>query len=310
MKKNNSHKNKEQSGHAMHSVSNTKKGLFLSLILTGLFFVVELVVGLKINSVAVIADAAHNFSAAAGIGIALLATIFAMKPVSKYRTFGFLKIEMFAAWINGALLLGMAYMIFRKGFVNLLNPTPVEILPMIILSIIGLVIGGIPAVLLFQKQKTDINARGAFWHVMETVLGSFAVLLAALIIYFTGWIQADAVLGMLLAPILVIASWKILKESTRELLDLTPKNIDLSEIRKNIKKIKGVRDIHHVHVWNLTLEKTLFSAHVKIENHINHDDVLQKINSMLNKKYKIYFSTIQIEKKDYDYNEPKELDFH
>jgi len=305
----NFHKDEIEPGHVAHSVSNTKKGLIWSLILTGLFFIVELIVGFKINSVAVLADAAHNFSAAAGIGIALIATILAMKPVSQDRTFGFLKVEMFAAWINGALLLGMAYMIFRKGIINLLNPTTPEVLPMMILSIIGLIIGGIPAILLFKKQKTDINARGAFWHVMETVLGSFAVLLAALTINFTGWIQADAVFGMLLAPVLVIASWKILKESTRELLDLTPKRINLPEIKKNIKKIKGVENVYHMHVWNLSSEKTIFSAHVKIKKSINSDVVLQKVNSILNKKYNIYFSTIQIEKKGYDYKEPRELDF-
>jgi len=309
MKKDNFHNNERETKHSMYSFSNIKRGLFWSLILTGLFSIVELIIGLKINSVTVLAGAAHNFSATVGIGLALLATIFAMKPVSKYRTFGFLKLEMFAAWINGLLLLGMAYFIFIKGITNLLNPSLVRVLPMIILSIIGLFIGGIPAILLFKKQKTNMNAKGAFWHVMENLLGSLAVLLAALTIKFTGWVQADAIFGMLLAPILVIASWKILKESTRELLDLTPKKIDLSAIIKDIKKIKGVNLVHHVHVWNLTFEKILFSAHIKIGIKVDGDSILRKINSVLNKKYNIYFSTIQIERKDYKYEKPKRLDF-
>ncbi len=110
---------RQGSTHAVHAVSSTRRGLFWSFVLTGLFFVVELIVGLAIGSVAVIADAAHNFSAAAGVGIALLASVLASKPATPQRTFGFLKLEMAAAWINGFLLLLMAYLIARMGIMKL-----------------------------------------------------------------------------------------------------------------------------------------------------------------------------------------------
>jgi cobalt-zinc-cadmium efflux system protein len=284
-----------RSEHAVHAVSSTRRGLFWSLLLTASFFVVELVVGLAIGSVAVVADAAHNFSAAAGVGIALLATIFASKPPTPQRTYGFLKLEMFAAWINGFLLLLMAYLIARMGITKLLNPEAVTTLPMMILAIVGLIVGGVPAVMLFKKQKTDINVRGAFWHVMETVFGSAAVLFAALLIRYAGWLAADAILGMLLVPILVVAGWGIVKASTRGLLDLTPRHIDLVQIKDGIETLPGVVNGHHMHAWSLTTGKDLFSAHVKVSAEVDRQRLLADITKMLREEHDIYFSTLQLE---------------
>lgn len=286
---------REQSAHAVHAVSSTRRGLFWSLVLIALFFVVELVIGLAIGSVAVVADAAHNFSAAAGVGIALLATVFASKPATPQRTFGFLKLEMAAAWINGFLLLLMAYLIARMGIMRLANPEAVETLPMIILAVIGLIIGGVPAIVLFQKQKTDINVRGAFWHVMETVFGSAAVLIAALLVRYAGWLGADAVLGMLLVPVLVLAGWGIVWTASRALLDLTPKNIDLVELKKRIEAMPAVESSHHMHAWSLTTGKDVFSTHVKISGEADAQQILEDITTMLREEYAIYFSTIQLE---------------
>ncbi len=301
---------KDNSSHAMHAVSSSRRGLWWSLILTGGFFIIELVVGLRINSVAVTADAAHNFSAAAGIGIALFAAIFASKPATARRTFGFLKLEVLAALTNGILLVGMAVLIFRMGINKLLYPEMVATLPMLILAVVGLIIGGIPAVALFKKQKTDINVRGAFWHVMETVFGSAAVLAAAILSRYAGWSQADAILGMLLAPVLLVAAWGIIRESTRTLIDLTPKNLNLLEVKQSIEQINGVASIHHMHAWSITPGRNVLSAHVKIEEDAKHDDILKEITDLLKQKYQIYFSTIQLEKVCFsDNRELKEIDF-
>ena len=285
----------QQASHAGHAVSSTRKGLIWSLVLTGLFFVVELVVGFLINSVAVIADGFHNFSAAAGIGIALVAMTLAARPPIPGRTFGLLKVEVFGAFINGVLLVGMAAFVVFRGIQGLLDPSDIDPLPMLILAIIGLVIGGIPAALLYQKQKTDINARGAFWHVMQTLLGSVAVLAAALVIQFTGWTQADAVFGMLLAPILLLASWGIITESTRSLLDLTPKSLDLVDIKRKIEDITGMEGVHHLHAWSLTIGKDVLSAHVLVPSFVEAEQTLQKIQGLLKSEFNLYFSTIQME---------------
>ncbi len=294
----------------VHTVSNTKKGLFLSFLLTGIFFGIELIVGLKINSVAVIADAAHNFSAAAGVGIALLAIIFASKPPNSKRTFGFVKAEIFSAWINGIILFVMAYVIIRMGVNNLLNPGVVATTPMLILAVIGLIIGGIPAVMLYKKQKTDINVRGAFWHVMETVIGSAVVLLAALLIRYAGWMQADAILGMLLAPVLIVATWGIVKTATYALLDFTPKNLDLVEVKKEIEGIEGVEVARHIHAWTIGINKDMFSAHVKISDNADAQEILEKTTIKIKEKYNIYLSTIQIEKRSLYSEEAKEIEFN
>lgn len=281
--------------HAIHAVSSTRAGLIWSLALTGTFFLIELIVGLNIGSVALIADAAHNFSAAAGVGIALFGAIFASKPPTANRTFGFLKLEIFTAWLNGIILLIMAVFIFKMGIAKLLNPTSLKTTPMFILAGIGLIIGGIPAAMLWRKQKTDINVRGAFWHVMETVFGSAAVLAAAIIIRFTGWLPADAVLGMLLGPILIAAAWGIIKGSTRTLLDLSPEELNLLEVKKAIESIPGVDDAHHIHAWSVGIGKVVFTAHVKIAQTSDPLEILRVITQLLKEKFRIYFSTVQVE---------------
>ncbi len=306
--KNNSQIHKIESQHSAHAVSATKRGLLFSFVLTGLFFAVELVVGLQINSVAVLADAAHNFSAAAGVGIALFAILIASKPATPKRTFGFLKAEIFSAWINGMLLIVMAYMIFSKGIHNFLNPVEVQTLPMIILAFIGLAVGGIPAIMLYKKQKTDTNVKGAFWHVMETLFGSAAVLMAAVTVNLTGWVQADAFFGMLLAPVLFLAAYGIIKESTRSLLDLTPKDLDLAEIKREIEKNVGVINAHHIHAWALTDGRRIFSSHIKVQPEAEKQSILKTINSMLKEKYNIYFATIQQETECTD-QDAEEIDF-
>ncbi len=281
--------------HSAHALATTRRGLFWSFVLTGAFFVVELIVGLSIGSVAVVADAAHNFSAAAGVGIALLAAIFAARPPSPERTFGYVKAEMLAAWINGSLLLAMAVLIVWMGISKLFEPETIATGPMLLVAAIGLVIGGVPAVVLFNKQKTDINVRGAFWHVMETVFGSAAVLVAALLVRYANWSQADAILGMLLAPVLLIAAWSIIRESTGRLLDLTPKNLDLVEVREEIEAIPGVRRAHHIHAWSLGVGKDVFSAHVLVNNEADGQDILEQATALLSERHSIYFTTIQVE---------------
>jgi len=298
-----------EGSHNIHTVSKTKRGLFWSFVLTGAFFIIELIVGLRIGSVAVVADAAHNFSAAAGVGVALLAVIFAQKPPTPKRTFGFLKAEILSAWINGLVLFVMAFLVLKMGIQNLISPESVDTAQMMILAIVGLIIGGIPAILLYKKQKTDINVRGAFWHVMETVLGSAMVLIAALLVRYTGWLGADAVLGMLLAPVLFIAAWGIVKSSTMSLLDLTPKDLDLIEIKKNIESISGVLSIHHIHAWSMGSGKNNFTAHIKILKLEDSQEILKQATVMLKEKYEIYFSTIQIETECKDTNGAEDIDF-
>ncbi len=282
-----------------HALASTRRGLFWSLLLTGTFFVVELVVGLSIGSVAVVGDAAHNFSAAAGVGIALLAAVFAARPPSPARTFGYLKGEMLAAWINGFFLVVMAVLIVRMGIGKLLNPESVATGPMLALALVGLVVGGVPAVMLFEKQQTDVNVRGAFWHVLETLIGSASVLLAALLVA-AGWEQADAILGMALAPVLGIAAWSIIRESTRRLLDLTPEGVDLVRVRDEIEAMAGVTDAHHMHAWSLGEGRNLFSAHVLVEESADRQQILEALTKLLAERHEIYFSTIQVETECHD----------
>ena len=286
---------REGQPHTAHAVSSTRTGLIWSLALTGSFFLFELIVGLRVGSVALIADAAHNFSAAAGVGIALLGSIFASRPPSATRTFGYLKLEIFTAWINGAILLIMAGFIFKMGIGKLLNPTSLQTTPMFILAGIGLIIGGIPAAMLWQKQKTDVNVRGAFWHVMETVFGSAAVLLAAITVRFTGWLQADAVLGMLLGPVLIAAAWGIVRGSTKTLLDLSPEGLDVLEVKRAIGALPGVNDIHHVHAWSVGIGRTVFTAHVRIAQTYDPLETLRAATQVLKQRFHIYFSTLQVE---------------
>ena len=274
--------------------SRNQRALVISAILTGVYFVVELVAGILIDSVAVLSDAFHTFSAVAGVGIAIAAASYARRPPTPERTFGFIRAEIFGAFANGFFLLGMAIFVIVMGAMRLSDPKDLATTPMLLVAAGGLVTEVISLGLLFEGQKKNLNLKGAYWHVVQTFVGSLIIVVAALVIRFTGFLEIDPLLGIAFGFFLLWASFGIIKQSVDIFMETAPQGTDLLAIKRDIDQLPGVAGVHHMHAWTIASGRTIFSAHVLQSDETNLD-LLDQITQLLKQRYGFYFSTVQIE---------------
>lgn len=283
------------SGNTHMPPSGDRRALVISGWLTGIYFLVELGIGLWTGSVSVTSDAFHTFSAVGGILIALVAQRFSERPSSLIRTFGYVRAEILGALFNGLFLALMALVVFWMGAMRLMDPIDLPTTTMLLAAAGGIVTEVISLWLLYERQKGNLNLRGAFWHVMQTFIGSFLIVISALVIRFTGFLAIDPLLGMGFGVVLLWASWTIVKEALHILLQGAPADLDLEEAISALDRIEGVADIHHVHAWSLTTGKNLFSAHLRISDPAHAERVLKRATELLRRRFKVYFSTLQLE---------------
>ena len=288
--------NSSDKDHSLHGMEADSRVLKITGWLTGIYFFIELGLGFYSGSISVISDAFHTFSAVGGILIALIANRIAMRKPESGHTFGMKRVEIVGALINGVFLLLMAIYVFWMGYQRLRNEIEIPTGPMFLAAGGGLIIEFISIGLLYKKQKNNLNMKGAFWHVIQTFVGSIIIIVAAVVIKLTGFYAIDPILGMLFGLVLFYASWVIIKETFDILLEATPKSIDVNEVISNLQSIDGVKGIHHIHAWSLTSGKNLFSAHIAIDDKADHDEILEAAYNLLKEKFSFYFSTLQVEK--------------
>ena len=285
-----------KSMHSSHGMpTGDARALKITGWLTGIYFIIELTIGYWSGSVAVISDAFHTFSAVGGVLIALVAGYYSTRPASQYATFGLIRSEIIGALFNGLFLLIMALYVFWMGYQRLRAPVEILTGPMLWAAAGGLVTEVFALWLLFGKQKNNLNMKGAIWHIIQTFVGSLIIIVAALVIKFTGFYQIDPILGMLFGVVLFWASWGIIREATNILLQTVPEDFNLAKMVETIEKLDAVENVHHTHVWALTSGKNIVSMHVLVDSTAEQKDVLKKINNLLKEDFSVYFSTIQVE---------------
>ena len=282
-------------GHTMPSGGEPTRALAISGWLTGVYFCVELAVGIWTGSVAVLSDAFHTFSAVGGVLIALVAARLATRPATRFQTYGLIRAEIVGALINGVFLLGMAVLVFVMGSMRLQDPKSLSTTPMLAVAAGGIVTEVIAIALLYQAQKTNLNVKGAYWHILQTFAGSLIIIIAALVIRFTDFLEIDPLLGMAFGVLLFWASWTIIRSALHILLDNVPAGLDMNRVKDAIEALPDVVSVHHLHAWSLTTGKNIVSAHVLIGDFAKGEPILQTIQSMLKTQFSIYFSTIQVE---------------
>ncbi|MFV0544139.1 MAG: cation diffusion facilitator family transporter [Marinicella pacifica] len=288
------HQANDSSSHQFHGMQADAKALKITGWLTGIYFIIELALGIYSGSVAIISDAFHTFSAVGGVLIALVANKIASRPAGKLHTFGFIRAEIVGALLNGLFLLLMALYVLWMGYSRLKISIELPTHIMFISAIGGLITEFISMWVMWKGSKSNLNMKGAFWHVLQTFIGSIIIIVAAVVIKLTGWYPIDPLLGMLFGLVLFAASIGIIKNSLNILMESTPKDIEVNEIIDVLSSIDGVDNIHHVHAWSLTTGKNLFMAHVRINQPNIHERVLIEANKILQQN-DIFFSTLQIE---------------
>ena len=282
-------------GSAAGEHRNRLAAVFL---LTFAVFLIELVGGIASNSLALLADAGHMLTDVAGIGLALLAIWFAQRPASEERTFGYLRLEILAAVINAMLLFGIAAFVLFEAWRRLSEPPEVASGLMLAIALVGLAANAFSLFLLRDAQKGSLNMRGAYLEVIGDFLGSGAVIVAAIVISVTGWLQADVVASVLIGLLILPRTWHLLREAIDVLLEATPKGIRLDEVRTHILQAQGVEDVHDLHAWTITSGMNVVSAHVTLEPGADPPSVLDELCRCLSGDFDIEHSTFQLETSD------------
>lgn len=271
------------------------KALRTTAWLTGIYFIIEIGIGLYTGSIAVISDALHTFSAVGGVLLSMVAGRVAMRQPDFEKTFGLLRAEVIGALLNGFFLLGMAFMVLWMGYNRLQSPMHLPTIPILIAAAGGLITEFISIGLLYRRQKGNLNVRGAFWHILQTFVGSLIIITVAVVLQFTDFLAIDPLLGMLFGLVLIYASWGIIKESIDILLETTPKGILLEGVKEALLSIPGVKELHHMHAWTLTSGVNIYSTHLLVEDLSKAQGILDEAHRVLNEEHDFYFSTIQVE---------------
>jgi cobalt-zinc-cadmium efflux system protein len=261
-------------------------------------FAIEIAGGLASNSLALLADAGHVFTDVAGIGLALLAIRIGSRPASAGRTYGQLRIEIFAAVANAVLLFGVAGFILFEAWRRLSEPPQVGSQLMLAVALVSLVINAGSVRLLRHAQAKSLNMRAVYLEVIGDLAGSAAVVVAAVVIALTDWAGADAVASVAIALLILPRTWGLLRDATDVLLEATPKGVSMDDVRAHILDAPGVADVHDLHAWTITSGVNVVSAHVVMEADADGAAALEFLCSCLSDHFDIEHSTFQLESPD------------
>jgi cobalt-zinc-cadmium efflux system protein len=277
-----------------HSARKLGK-LRLALALTFVYMLAEAVGGWFANSLALLADAGHMLTDVAALSLTLAAIWFASRPATAKKTFGYYRLEILAAFINGIALVLISLWVIYEAFERVSKPPAVKGFELTLIATGGLVVNLICAYLLHSDHKHDLNVRGAFLHVVGDALGSVAAIVAGVLILTLGWFWADAAVSFLISLIIIFGAWNLIKESVNVLLEGTPAHINLAAVGETIRATESVRDVHDLHVWTIASGMEALSVHVIHDKTIAQTELLQIVRKKLHDEYGIDHLTIQME---------------
>ncbi|MEG6508465.1 cation diffusion facilitator family transporter [Methyloligella sp. 2.7D] len=290
-----SHGHSHGHGHS-HSHDLNERRMGLAALITGLFMAVEAGGGIVSGSLALLADAGHMLTDFASLSLAWFGFRLARRPADWKRTYGFDRFQVLIAFVNGMALLVISAWIVYEAILRLSEGAKVEGGLMMGIAALGLLVNIGAFLLLHGADRKNLNVRGAAIHVMGDLLGSVAALIAGAVIYFSGWMPIDPLLSLLVALIIIRSGWLVVRESSHILLEGAPPEIDTREIGPAlIEAVPGVKDIHHVHVWAITQERTMVTLHAGIESADKADAVVRGIKEQLKQKFGLDHATVEIE---------------
>lgn len=262
--------------------------------------ILEVIGGIWSNSLALLSDAAHIFTDVIALGIALFAIRMATRPHTPSLTYGYHRVEVFAAFINGVILIGVSAFILYEAYRRFVEPPEVSTDIMIAFASIGLAANFAMMSILAKHRKDSLNIRGAFLHVVSDALASGGVIAGGIAIMFTSLNIIDPIVGVLISALILRSAIKLCKDCARIFLEGTPKGIDMLKVKKEIEKVEGVKDVHDLHIWTITSGMYALSGHVVVKDQMlsQSKEIISKINEMLKQKFHISHSTLQLENQE------------
>lgn len=283
--------------HGAMSLGAKHRGrLWAAFAITAGFMIVELIVGLASNSLALLSDAGHMATDALGIGMALAAIIAIRRSRGRRRrTFGLYRLEVLAALANTLLLFAVAIWVVVESIARFQEPPEISTVPMLIVAVVGLAANLTSLGLLKSGAAESINVRGAYFEVLGDVLGSIGVIIAAVIIMTTGWWYADPIMAIAMALFILPRAARLGRDALRILLQTAPPHIDIPSVKERLGDLNGVTDVHDLHIWTLTSGMEVASAHLTLAEEIDGASVLNEASECLHHDFGIEHATLQIE---------------
>jgi cobalt-zinc-cadmium efflux system protein len=284
-----------------HSAAGMSEGrLKLSLLLTFGFVALELIVGARAHSLALVSDAGHNLTDGLALALSWYALWIARKPATPTRTYGFHRVGILAALANAMTLMGIALFIFVEAFHLFLHPAAIQSGPMIAVALLAVLLNTGIALGLRREAAHDVNLRSAYVHMAGDALSAVGVVLAGIAVHFTGWVYADPLVSVLIGLFIVYSSWGIVRETINILLEGTPNGLNVSAMAAEMQAVPGVQDVHDLHVWSIADGMNALSCHVNVREADTLDSarVVHDIKVLLAERYQVRHSTIETECSD------------
>lgn len=275
--------------------SRDRSRLWIVLLLTLGFMSVEVVAGMYTGSLALFADAGHMFSDAAGLFLAIIAIWFASRPATLSKSYGYYRTEILVSLFNALMLMAISGLVLITAWSRFNKPAEVISGPMFWVAVLGLAVNFIALRILHSSSQNSLNMRGAYLEVLSDMIGSAGVLIASLVIRYTGWLWVDTLVSVCIGLLIIPRTWKLLSECVNILMEGTPGRIDLRSLKDELSAVEGVIDVHDLHVWTITSGLDSMSAHVLVDCDVSPVVVLEKIHAILEEKFQIHHSTVQTE---------------
>lgn len=274
------------------------KRLALSLGITLVVMVVEIVGGILTSSLALISDAGHMFTHCFAITISLVAIVIARRPPCHHRTFGLYRAEILAAFVNGLFLLVVAALVIYEAILRIIQPEDVLGLQMLVVALIGLGTNLASMAILRDTLGEDLNVRSVFYHMVADAASSVGIVAAAIVIFYTGWNVLDPLVSLGISALIVVWAWGVLKDSTKVLLEIAPTGLNVDIITADLKqRFPQIREIYNAHLWTITAGMIVFSAHAELgelDGSTEPETLIARVNDYLAHEYGIIESTVQV----------------
>ncbi len=287
-------------GHSHARASESRRKLTIVLLLTAIYMIAEVVGGWWTGSLALLADAGHMLTDVAALALALIAAWFSSRPATSNKTFGYHRLEILAALVNGVALVVISILILYEAYQRWSVPPAVQGSVVMLVATGGLAINLISAWILHGRHEIDLNMRGAWLHVLSDALGSLGAIIAGALMWLYGWYAADPLFSALIGILIVWSSWRLIRESTNVLLEGTPAHINLAAVEDSILHTDGVANVHDLHVWTITSGREALSAHVIHAYEVSQPELLKELRAKLYDRFGVDHLTIQMETPDFE----------
>jgi len=280
--------------HSITSHNEINRSFMIGIALNAAYVVVEIIYGWRNNSTSLLSDAAHNVGDISGLLLAFLAFRLQKIKPSKLFSYGFKKGSIVTSFLNSVLLAFAIGAIAWEGVLKIINPSPLSGSVIMWVAMMGVVINFISALLFKKNQKSDLNLKAAYWHLMVDALVSLGVVASGIIIHYTSWYALDGIAALVIAVVVLFSTWQLFKDSAIAIMDGVPASVNADDIKRHLLEVDGVCDIHHIHIWGMSTNENALTAHVQIDDINQLPEIKKALKTELGEHH-IKHSTLEFE---------------